>query len=149
MKDIKCPSCGKTFRIDPSSFEEILLQIKDEEFNKQIKERLILAEEDNKKALEILKRELKIQLIEQNRIKESEIQTLESKIKIAEEKKTNVLNDLKNQATNKINSLNVLVKAINEVIPYDCLRVGAKYSIPISSSFEVIEEKLLELFQRP
>ena len=59
MKDIKCPSCGKTFRIDPSSFEEILLQIKDEEFNKQIKERLILAEEDNKKALEILKRELK------------------------------------------------------------------------------------------
>ena len=51
MKDIKCPSCGKTFRIDPSSFEEILLQIKDEEFNKQIKERLTLAEEDNKKAL--------------------------------------------------------------------------------------------------
>ncbi len=106
MKDIKCPSCGKTFRIDPSSFEEILLQIKDEEFNKQIKERLILAEEDNKKALEILKSELKIQLIEQNRIKDSEIQTLESKLKIAEEKKTNALNDLKNQATNKINSLN-------------------------------------------
>ena len=116
MKDIKCPSCGKTFRIDPSSFEEILLQIKDEEFNKQIKERLILAEEDNKKALEILKRELKIQLIEQNRIKESEIQTLESKLKIAEEKKTNALNDLKNQATNKINSLNSeLIKLKEEI----------------------------------
>ena len=116
MKDIKCPSCGKTFSIDPSSFEEILLQIKDEEFNKQIKERLILAEEDNKKALEILKRELKIQLIEQNRIKESEIQTLESKLKIADEKKTNALNDLKNQATNKINSLNnELVKLKDEI----------------------------------
>ena len=116
MKDIKCPSCGKTFRIDPSSFEEILLQIKDEEFNKQIKERLILAEEDNKKALEILKRELKIQLIEQSRIKESEIQTLESKLKIAEEKKTNALNDLKNQATNKINSLNnELIKLKDEI----------------------------------
>ncbi len=116
MKDIKCPSCGKTFRIDPSSFEEILLQIKDEEFNKQIKERLILAEEDNKKALEILKRELKIQLIQQNRIKESEIQTLESKLKIAEEKKTNALNDLKNQATNKINSLNnELIKLKDEI----------------------------------
>ena len=106
MKDIKCPSCGKTFRIDPSSFEEILLQIKDEEFNKQIKERLLLAEEDNKKALEILKRELKIKLIEQNRIKDSEIQTLESKLIISEEKKTNALNDLKNQAASKINSLN-------------------------------------------
>ena len=116
MKDIKCPSCGKTFRIDPSSFEEILLQIKDEEFNKQIKERLILAEEDNKKALEILKRELKIKLIEQNRIKESEIQTLKSELKIAEEKKTNALNDLKNQATNKINSLNnELIKLKDEI----------------------------------
>ncbi len=106
MKDIKCPSCGKTFRIDPSSFEEILLQIKDEEFNKQIKERLLLAEEDNKKALEILKRELRIKLIEQNSIKDNEIQALASKLNIAEEKKENALNDLKNQATNKINSLN-------------------------------------------
>ena len=83
MKDIKCPSCGKTFRIDPSSFEEILLQIKDEEFNKQIKERLILAEEDNKKALEILKRELKIKLIEQNRVKDNAILELESKLNLS------------------------------------------------------------------
>ena len=106
MKDIKCPSCGKTFQIDPSSYEEILLQIKDEEFNKQVKERLLLAEEDNKKALEILKRELKIQLIEQERIKETEVNALKSKLNLAEEKKTNALNELRNQATNKINSLN-------------------------------------------
>ncbi len=106
MKDIKCPSCGKTFRIDPSSFEEILLQIKDEEFNKQIKDRLLLAEEDNKKAVEILKQEWEIKLIDQNRIKENEIQVLKSKLNLAEEKKTNALNDLNNQATNKINSLN-------------------------------------------
>ena len=106
MKDIKCPSCGKTFRIDPSSFEEILHQIKDEEFNKQLKERLLLAEEDNKKSLEILKKELKIQSIEQNRVKENQIQDLESKLNISEEKKINALNDLRNQANNKINSLN-------------------------------------------
>ena len=106
MKDLKCPSCGKTFQVDPSSFEEILLQIKDEEFNKQVKERLILAEEDNKKALEILKRELKIQLIEQERIKETEVQALKSKLNLAEEKKTSALNELRNQASNKINSLN-------------------------------------------
>ena len=56
--------------------------------------------------MEILKRELKIKLVEQNSLKESEILALESKLKIAEEKKTNALNDLKNQATNKINSLN-------------------------------------------
>ena len=110
MKDIKCPSCGKTFRIDPSSFQEILLQIKDEEFNKQIEERLKLAEEDKNKGIEIAKQELKIKLIEDRQKKDTKIQDLESKLNIAEEKKLNALNELKNKATNKINLLN------NEVI---------------------------------
>ena len=110
MKDIKCPSCGKTFRIDPSSFEEILLQIKDEEFNKQIEERLKLAEEDKNKGIEIAKQELKIKLMEDRQKKDAKIQDLESKLNIAEEKKLNALNELKNKATNKINLLN------NEVI---------------------------------
>jgi hypothetical protein len=49
---------------------------------------------------------MEMQLAEQNRSKEIEIQALESKLNIAEEKKTNALNDLTNKATNKINSLN-------------------------------------------
>lgn len=110
MKDIKCPSCGKTFRIDPSSYQEILLQIKDEEFNKQIEERLKLAEEDKNKGIEIAKQELKIKLMEDRQKKDTKIQELESKLNIAEEKKLNELNELKNKATNKINLLN------NEVI---------------------------------
>ncbi len=110
MKDIKCPSCGKTFRIDPSSYQEIILQIKDEEFNKQIEERLKLAEEDKNKGIEIAKQELKIKLMEDRQKKDTKIQELESKLNIAEEKKLNELNELKNKATNKINLLN------NEVI---------------------------------
>ncbi len=110
MKDIKCPSCGKTFKIDPSSFEEILLQIKDEEFNRQLEERLRLAEEDKNKGIEIAKQELKIKLMEDRQKKDAKIQDLESKLNIAEEKKLNALNELKNKATNKINLLN------NEVI---------------------------------
>ena len=110
MKDIKCPSCGKTFRIDPSSFQEILLQIKDEEFNKEIEKRLKLAEEDKNKGIEIAKQELKIKLMEDRQKKDTKIQDLESKLNIAEEKKLNELNELKNKATNKINLLN------NEVI---------------------------------
>ena len=116
MKDIKCPSCGKNFRIDPSSFDEILLQIKDEEFNKQIEERLKLAEEDKKKGIEIAKQELKIKLIEDRQKKDAKIQDLESKLHIAEEKKLNALNELKNKATNKINSLNNEVSKLKEDI---------------------------------
>ena len=116
MKDIKCPSCGKTFRIDPSSFEEILLQIKDEEFNKQLEERLQLAEEDKKKGIEIAKQELKIKLIEDRQKKDAKIQDLESRLNIAEEKKTNALNELKNKASNKINLLNNEVNKLKDDI---------------------------------
>jgi len=116
MKEIKCPSCGKTFAIDQSSFQEILGQIKNEEFNKQIQERLLLAEEDNKKRIEILKQELKIKLMEENRIKETKIQTLESKLNVVEEQKLNALNELKNQSTNKINFLNNEINKLREDI---------------------------------
>ncbi len=116
MKDIKCPSCGKSFRIDPSSFEEILLQIKDEEFNKQIEERLKMAEEDKIKAIEIAKQELKIQLLEDRQKKDAKIQSLESKLNINEEKKFNELNDLKIKASNKINLLNNEVDKLKDHI---------------------------------
>ena len=116
MKDIKCPSCGKTFRIDPSSYEEILLQIKNEEFNKQIEERLLLAEEDKKKGIEIVKNELKMKLIEDRQKKDSKIQELESKLNIAEEKKSNELNELRNKASYKINLLNNEVNKLKDDI---------------------------------
>ncbi len=116
MKDIKCPSCGKSFRIDPSSFEEILKQIKDEEFNKEIKKRLTLAEEDKKKGIEIAKQELRIRLMEESQKKESKIQYLESKLSIAEEQKSNSLNELRNKATNKINILNNELEKLKESV---------------------------------
>ena len=28
MKDIKCPSCGKTFKIDPSNFDQLSLKLR-------------------------------------------------------------------------------------------------------------------------
>ncbi len=105
MNDIKCPSCGKTFKIDPSSFEEILRQIRDDEFNKQINERLLLVEKENKKSIEIIKQESKMALIEQNQRNQNEIQDLKSELNLVEEKKINTLNELKNQASNQIHNL--------------------------------------------
>jgi len=116
MKDIKCPSCGKTFRIDPSSFEEILTQIKDEEFNKQLKERLKLAEEDKRKGIEIAKQELKIKALEEIQRKETRIKDLESKLNFEEEKKVHAINQLRNESSNKINILNNQIMTLKESI---------------------------------
>ena len=59
MQEIKCPQCGKVFKVDESGFSDIVKQIRDKEFEKEIREREALfkadlethlkAEEANKK----------------------------------------------------------------------------------------------------
>ena len=39
MNEIKCPNCGKVFQIDESSYESIVKQIRDQEFEKEISTR--------------------------------------------------------------------------------------------------------------
>ena len=141
MKDIKCPSCGKNFRIDPSSFEEILNEIRDEEFEKQIKERLLLAEEDKKKGIEIAKQELKIQLMLESQKKETKIQTLESSLKISEEQKLNALNELKNKATNKINLLNNEMNKLKENIEKQSLINELSIKNKVNEAVNDLEKK--------
>ena len=40
MHEIKCPHCGKTFKIDEAGFAVILRQVRDSEFKKELNERL-------------------------------------------------------------------------------------------------------------
>ena len=63
MKDIRCPSCGKTFKIDPSSFDEILSQIKNEEFLNQVNERIKFVEEEKSKEIELAKKQMHLKMV--------------------------------------------------------------------------------------
>ena len=46
MRDIICPNCGKAFQVDETGYADILKQVRDEEFDKQLHERLELAERE-------------------------------------------------------------------------------------------------------
>ncbi|MGV9001367.1 MAG: DUF2130 domain-containing protein [Candidatus Saccharimonadaceae bacterium] len=46
MNEIKCPHCGKAFKIDESSFAAILKQVHDNEFERELHDRLELAVEN-------------------------------------------------------------------------------------------------------
>jgi hypothetical protein len=56
MSEIKCPNCGKTFKVDDSSYADILSQVRTHEFDseleKRIKEALDKADSANELALE-------------------------------------------------------------------------------------------------
>lgn len=46
MHDIICSHCNKAFKIDEAGYADILKQVRDSDFDKQLHDRLKLAEQD-------------------------------------------------------------------------------------------------------
>jgi hypothetical protein len=53
MHEIICPHCKTAFKIDEAGYADILKQVRDEDFDRQLKERLALAEKDKLNTVEI------------------------------------------------------------------------------------------------
>ncbi|CAB4773033.1 MAG: DUF2130 domain-containing protein [Actinobacteria bacterium] len=81
MQEINCPQCGKVFKIDESGYSDIVKQVRDSEFNKDLKDRLALAESE--KTNELLHMESQ---------KNSEIQKLQTQIELQKSKEEVNLN---------------------------------------------------------
>jgi hypothetical protein len=80
MNEIICPHCKKAFKIDEAGYAEIQKQIRDSEFDKEIHNRLELAEKENEAALQVMKLKLEGELQKSKSANESEIQKLKSQI---------------------------------------------------------------------
>ena len=113
MKDIKCPSCGKTFKIDQSNFDQLLSQIKNDEFNKQIDERLAFAKKEKNKEIELIKTELKLERIKEKKEMEKTIISLQSRLNLIDKDKLNEINSLRNKSEKEINNLNIQIAKLN------------------------------------
>jgi hypothetical protein len=86
MNEIICPHCNKAFKIDESGYADIIKQIRDREFEKQLNERLNLAEQDKRKAVELAEIKVTNTLEKDLLKKDAEIQRLSDSLKAIEEK---------------------------------------------------------------
>ena len=59
MNDISCPHCGQAFKIDESGYVDILKQVRNQEFEHEIHERLELAAKETASAVELARSQLK------------------------------------------------------------------------------------------
>ncbi|CAD6560728.1 DUF2130 domain-containing protein [Paraburkholderia sabiae] len=84
MHEIICPHCGKAFKIDEAGYADILKQVRDSEFEQQLHERLELAEQDKRNAVELATTKVASELKEASVAKDSEIKELKAKIDAAE-----------------------------------------------------------------
>ena len=91
MQELVCPSCGKAFKIDEAGYAEIIKQVRNSEFNADIRERLEIAESEKQKAVELAEVKIKSELEKISVSKDSEIQNLKAKIQISEVEQKSVM----------------------------------------------------------
>ena len=84
MQELVCPSCGKEFKIDGSGYAEILKQVRNSEFESDLRVRIELAESEKQQAIELAEVKLKSELDKVAAAKDSEIQGLKAKIELVE-----------------------------------------------------------------
>ena len=102
MHDIKCPHCGKTFTIDEAGYADILNQVRDEAFDKALHERMTLAEQDKKNAVELAETKVASQKEKEVAKKDSEIARLKEELKSsAELVQARVTGELKDEVAKK------------------------------------------------
>lgn len=80
MNEIKCPHCGKAFKIDEAGYADILKQVRDHEFDKQLRERLDAAEKDKTSAVELAKSQVVNEMQRIATAKDAEIHSLKAKL---------------------------------------------------------------------
>jgi hypothetical protein len=80
MHEIICPHCGKAFNLDEAGYANILKQVRDSEFEKQLHERLELAEQDKQVAVELAQTKIANESQKTAAAKDAVIQELKARL---------------------------------------------------------------------
>ena len=85
MNEIKCPNCHKIFNLDEAGYADILSQVRNEAFDKALNERLMIAEQDKKNAVELAETKVISEMDKITAKKEAEIERLKAELKSSAE----------------------------------------------------------------
>ncbi len=125
MQEIKCPKCGTVIQVNDSYYAELLSQVKNKEFSKEIEERLQILKEQEEAASKLKEKEITERLSEQ-------IASLKEELS----KKDNLL--LAKESEGKINLNKALSDKEKEI---DALRIEKENLLNTMSSTVKLKEK--------
>lgn len=125
MTEIKCPNCNTTFTIDEAQYESIVHQIRTAEFEKDLNERLALAEKTSKAEIEAAKSKATADATKAAAEKDVEIAKLKADLKSKEDatklavseavsKLKDELNEVKNTLTTENAKLKIEAASLKE-----------------------------------
>ena len=105
MNEIKCPKCGTMFQIDEKDYDLIVKQIRDGEFNAEIKKREEELKKYTKSEIDSLKERLDFEKKSELSNKELEIERLKNQIRQSEIENKYALKEAVQEKENKIVNL--------------------------------------------
>ena len=105
MNEIICPNCKKAFEIDEAGFADIIKQVRDEEFNKDLKERERIFIEDKENAAKLAEANITNTLQKGLVEKDDELAKMKSKINNAELEKKLAVTEAVNSIEKERDSL--------------------------------------------
>ena len=105
MNEIKCPKCGTVFQISESDYEGILKQVRDKEFEMEIRRREEEYKKDKENSLRLLEMNKEKEFIDRLNKKDLEISELKNEIKLSESKKELEIEKAISEKEKKIDSL--------------------------------------------
>jgi hypothetical protein len=83
MREIKCPKCGEVFKVDEAGYADIVKQVRDHEFNKEILEREELLKTDKENAVKLVEEKTKNALKDDLTKKDAEVAALKADKELA------------------------------------------------------------------
>jgi hypothetical protein len=111
MNEIICPHCQKAFKIDEAGYADILKQVHDKEFDKQLHERLEAAAKEKQIAVELAESKAMGEVQKTAAIKDAEIQALKSQIEAAELAKKHAVTDALNAVEKERDALKAALES--------------------------------------
>ena len=161
MQDIKCPHCGKVFKVDEAGFADILKQVRDGQFEKELHERLEIAEREKASAVQLaesnlkntlqaelakkdkelaeLKTEKDRNLAEQLAKKESELAEMKAKLDKAEVEQKLIVTQAVNSVEKERDDLKVKLQSKGQEMQLREVSLKEKYENELKTKDEVIE----------
>ncbi len=134
MADIKCPNCGKFFKIDESGYTAIVKQVRDKEFEKELRERSELYESEKKNAIEVAVSKLELQ-------KNKEISELNSKLELGKNEKQQLEEKLSFELSKKLSARDLEIEKLRGEI----LNKDKDAKLAIEKAVNEKEKEVLEL----
>ena len=105
MKEIKCPNCGQVFQVDESGYAQIVQQVRDSEFEKEIARRESELAEKRENELQMARMEQEKEFDRTLSEKDAELAEREKKIELLKAEKQSETEKIRTEKDNEIERL--------------------------------------------